>query len=103
MNGLALLLVLFSYDVAGDPTGVTDSTQAFKDATERYRAKYPEKRAAQIKLSSAIATKKVHRPSVCSICGKPCTPHGHHPDYSKPLEVIWCCHSCHIAFHWEHQ
>lgn len=40
MNGLAILLTLFSYDVAGDPTGVIDSTQAFKDAAKYSRDNY---------------------------------------------------------------
>lgn len=23
----------------------------------------------------------------------------HHPDYSKPLEVVWVCRDCHMALH----
>ncbi len=78
-------------------------TQAFKEAVERSRRKYPEKRLAQSKFTYAIASGKIQRPSICSICGKSCIPHGHHPDYSKPLEVIWACHQCHVAFHWGNQ
>jgi len=32
-------------------------------------------------------------------CGKQCLAHGHHPDYSKPLNVVWLCRECHKAVH----
>ena len=78
-------------------------TESYKEAVRRYRTKYPEKKAARIAFSNAIATGKIHRPSVCSICDKQCIPHGHHPDYSKPLEVIWMCQQCHNDYHWDRQ
>jgi ribosomal protein S14 len=34
----------------------------------------------------------------CVICGNPDT-HGHHPDYGKPLEVIWLCSQHHGEEH----
>ena len=73
---------------------------AFKVAIEKSRAKYPEKRAAQIILMNSLSQGKITRPNACSICMKPCKPEGHHPDYSKPLAVIWVCKNCHTAFHW---
>jgi hypothetical protein len=24
---------------------------------------------------------------------------GHHEDYSRPMDVVWCCASCHGAIH----
>lgn len=23
----------------------------------------------------------------------------HHPDYSKPLQIVWLCRDCHLALH----
>jgi len=34
----------------------------------------------------------------CQICGKNKSIHGHHPDHSKPLEVIWLCKSHHHRY-----
>jgi len=41
------------------------------------------------------------RPKQCSQClmVPRRTLEGHHPDYSKPLEVIWLCHKCHRTLH----
>ena len=38
----------------------------------------------------------VIRPTICSICHESNgTIESHHPDYSKPYEVIWACRVCH--------
>lgn len=39
------------------------------------------------------------RPGECSNCHNSCKPEEHHPDYSKPLHVIWLCKKCHIHLH----
>jgi hypothetical protein len=59
----------------------------------------PEKHAAHAAISEALAKGRITRPTSCSICGTACTPHGHHPDYSKRLEVIWVCSPCHNKEH----
>jgi len=69
----------------------------------KWREANPEKYTAQYQLNNAIKLGKVERPGVCSLCGKASDRiHGHHPDYSKPLEVIWLCESCHKVVHAKH-
>jgi hypothetical protein len=75
-------------------------TEKYKAAVERHHLKYPERRSANLAVMNAIHSGKLKRPTVCSVCDKACAPHGHHPDYSKPLEVIWMCQKCHVALHW---
>jgi hypothetical protein len=67
-----------------------------------YRQRYPEKVKAQKKLSHALKRNEIAKPSDCSECGaQPGSRliHGHHEDYSKPLEVIWLCQPCHKEIH----
>jgi len=44
------------------------------------------------------ATRILVRPEGCEDCGGR-SPHAHHKDYSKPLEVDWLCSSCHGKRH----
>jgi hypothetical protein len=54
------------------------------------------KRTARAKLRKAVSLGHMNRPSMCSLCNEPgWRIEAHHPDYSKPLEVIWCCGVCH--------
>lgn len=55
-----------------------------------YRRKYPEKVKAQRLLNIAVNQGKITR-SPCVECGATHRIHGHHPDYSKPYDVIWVC------------
>ena len=55
----------------------------------------PTKHAARYAVCKAIRHKEILRPKKCSNCGIECVPEAHHPDYTKPLEVIWLCHACH--------
>lgn len=62
--------------------------------------KYPGKKEASELVARAIRSGKIQKPLTCSVCGKTnCRIEGHHPDYSKPLEVIWLCKKCHYAEH----
>jgi hypothetical protein len=63
----------------------------------RHREKYPEHVRARLMVRTAIASGKLKR-QPCEQCGAP-NAHGHHDDYSKPLDVRWLCPPCHAAHH----
>lgn len=72
-----------------------------KEVAERYRAKYPLKYAAHKITSNAIRDGKLKPRKTCSVCRKKGEIHGHHDDYTKPLDVRWLCLSCHVKWHKE--
>ena len=63
-----------------------------------YNAKFPEKTKARDMLRNAVATNKIIK-EPCEICKTSENVHGHHEDYSKPLEVIWLCYTHHAEVH----
>ena len=62
-------------------------------------ARNPEKARAQAILHKAVERKKILKPTTCSKCGAEGRIEAHHPDYSKPLEVIWLCRIHHVEAH----
>ena len=50
-------------------------------------------------LSNAIRCRRVIRAEACWHCGSTERIEGHHVDYSRPLDVIWLCRSCHCKAH----
>lgn len=68
-------------------------------AGKEWQERNAEKRAAHIALGNAVRGGKVIKPAVCEVCKLPSDLHGHHEDYTKPLDVIWCCTSCHALIH----
>jgi len=74
--------------------------EAQKRSTYAYMNRFPEQFKASKKLQSAVKYGKIKKPDTCSICNiKFDRIEGHHHDYSKPLDVIWCCVMCHKATH----
>lgn len=62
----------------------------------------PVKKRATELLNMAVVRGDLVRPDICSACGgrpKGTRICGHHPDYSKPLEVVWLCDRCHAKHH----
>ena len=51
-------------------------------------------------IDKRIQRKRIVKPLVCSSCKCHSDVQAHHPDYSKPNEVIWLCRSCHHKLHY---
>jgi hypothetical protein len=56
-------------------------------------------RYAETQIAARIADGRIIRPSKCSRCGRVVFVNAHHPDYSKPLSIIWLCSRCHGLIH----
>lgn len=72
-----------------------------KAAVERaiqWKKKYPEKELAQRQLQKAVRLGIIKR-MPCVECKNP-KAMAHHPDYSKPLDVVWMCASHHRKLHY---
>ena len=76
-------------------------TQQGKEAHKRSRKRWvtanPEKRQAHIVLGNSVRDGKIQK-NPCQKCGD-AVAEAHHPDYTKPLDVVWLCRSCHLAEH----
>jgi hypothetical protein len=66
----------------------------------RWDARHPKERWAQAALRSAIK-KGLVKPGPCAVCGSTEHVDGHHPDYDRPLVVIWLCRLHHRQRHAE--
>jgi len=79
-------------------------TKKGREANRRYKRKYnlayPDRKKAQHAIEYAVATSRIPPANTlkCEHCGKQAQ-HYHHPDYSKPLEVISLCCLCHTKAH----
>jgi len=54
---------------------------------------------ARHKIEYAVRAGLLEKPHNCSYCGCEKRLHAHHPDYRKPLDVIWLCSECHMKWH----
>ena len=57
---------------------------------------YRARKVARSRARHALVRGEIHR-APCR-CGNP-DAEMHHPDYSKPLEVVWLCKGCHRLEH----
>ncbi len=71
-----------------------------REELRRWCRANPEKKRAYNELIHHKTRKGLLVPVTCSSCGLICKKlQAHHDDYSKPLEVRWVCHSCHLKIH----
>jgi hypothetical protein len=76
--------------------------------TSREPATSPRALAHQ-QVAAALAEGRLVRPDTCELCGacrddRPAWGlYAHHEDYSRPLDVIWLCGSCHQRVHGHHR
>jgi transposase-like protein len=61
---------------------------------------------AQNKLEKALQRGRISRSATCEACGTSArfkdgrtAIQAHHPDYNKPLNVMWLCQPCHHRWH----
>ena len=76
-----------------------EGKEKIRESRLKWVSNNAEKRAAHIKKGNAVRDGKILPVSVCSKCGVDGRIEAHHPDYTKPLDVVWLCRSCHLAEH----
>ena len=78
-------------------------TEAFRHshakANQKYRVSKPERERARSAVSRAVRHGRLIPWPVCAIPECDCAPEAHHPDYSRPLEVVWLCDGHHKDAH----
>jgi hypothetical protein len=60
----------------------------------KWKWKYDLKGKARSYLNVYVRRGKIVR-GPCEVCGRTDLIHGHHEDYTKPLEVRWLCRTHH--------
>jgi hypothetical protein len=67
---------------------------------QKYREMNPEKYKAHTAVHNAVRDGRLEKPDRCAHCHTAeVSIHGHHEDYSKPLDVVWLCAPCHRQLH----
>ena len=67
--------------------------ELYKERIIRNKERYKANRMIRKLINIGIISK-----ASCVVCGD-LNSKGHHPDYSKPLEVIWLCQKHHSEIH----
>lgn len=70
---------------------------AVAKAHANYKIRFPNRRKAQHIVGNAIRDGKLAK-NPCFVCGNEKT-EAHHPDYDRPLDVVWLCNKHHRETH----
>ncbi len=73
--------------------------KAIAKRMKRNQVEQKERYVSRYQASNAIKLGKLSRPTACQDCNKQGRVEGHHPDYTKPLEITWLCKRCHALKH----
>lgn len=68
-------------------------------AAKRWSANHPSRRAANIAVGNAVRCGRLIPWPICSIPSCDQKPEAHHPDYDRPLDVVWLCSTHHKEAH----
>lgn len=66
--------------------------------TEAWRHSNPERKRAHVRVKRAVESGRLNR-LPCQVCGTNEQVHGHHENYSRPLDVVWLCALHHHRHH----
>lgn len=72
--------------------------RSIKKSKRKWLAHNANKRAAHVIFGNAVRDGKITK-APCEVCGSTIRIHGHHDDYTKPLEVRWLCPKHHYEVH----
>lgn len=64
-----------------------------------WRLQQREKVLAKNRANYATRTGVLIKPASCQACKQEKPLDRHHPDYKKPLGIVWLCRKCHMAIH----
>lgn len=73
----------------------------YLETCRKWRAEHRVEWNAKARVRYAVQSGKILRADSCAVCGVSCKPQAHHFDYSRPLDVVWVCASCHKFIHSE--
>ena len=70
---------------------------AMAERQKLWRKQHPDRHKAHMEVRKAIKSGRLVPWPTCAVPGCQGKPEAHHPDYSRPLDVVWLCtvHHCH--------